>query len=238
VDARHIFSSSSGIAIAPILFVIALLAILATAIAAASSTFSSGSGQETARVAASTMLDLCTQHRTAVSRVMALGCTENQISFENSIVSGYTNGSAPSDQHCHIFHPQGGGLVYRPLPAEYAWRSTGDMSLVYKPGEMFDRFAADNRIPSLGSDADYAGNELIYAVINIRGDICDQINSQLKNPDKSTMFAGPNTSHFVGVFQWPYVGTVPFPTSTSGKMAMCTEGYYYVYSFSCVLLVR
>ena len=39
-------------------------------------------------------------------------CDESEISFENPIVAGYTNGSAPSDNSCHVFHPNGGGVAY------------------------------------------------------------------------------------------------------------------------------
>ena len=106
------FRSETGIAIGPILFIIALLAIIATAIAAGSSSFSSGSDQEKARTYAGAILDYAASLRHAVQRVMANGCTENQISFENPVASGYTNAAAPADKHCHIFDIAGGGMLW------------------------------------------------------------------------------------------------------------------------------
>lgn len=105
------FSASSGIAIGPILFIVAILAILATAIAAGSSTFSSGTDQEKARVTASTILDYGTQMRAAIARLTASGCSESQISLENLIYPGYSNGNAPADKHCHVFDVAGAGLL-------------------------------------------------------------------------------------------------------------------------------
>ncbi len=41
------------------------------------------------------------------------GCTDFQISFENPVVSGYTNSNAPADKRCHLFDPAGGGLSWK-----------------------------------------------------------------------------------------------------------------------------
>lgn len=41
------------------------------------------------------------------------GCTDEMISFENPLVSGYLNSNAPADKHCHVFHPSGGGLSFQ-----------------------------------------------------------------------------------------------------------------------------
>ena len=108
----------SGIAIGPILLVIALLAILAAAIAAGGSSYSGNTDSEKAQAYASTVLDYAATVSAAVARVMANGCTETQISFENSVVTGYTNASAPSDHHCHVFDIAGGGLLWFNPPTD------------------------------------------------------------------------------------------------------------------------
>lgn len=44
------------------------------------------------------------------------GCTNEQISFENPISSGYTNPNAPANGICHTFKPQGGGVTVNKIP--------------------------------------------------------------------------------------------------------------------------
>lgn len=156
-----------GIAVAPILFVVALLAILATAIAAGSSTFSAGTDQEKARTFASAIIDDGINVRQAVMRVMALGCTETQLNFYD-IPYGGTNGnnaSAPGDKHCNIFDPAGGGLVYTPL-----------LPAMCSPAGCTARSASGaNVVPGVGT----ANPDLIWMAYYIDTPICDQINALL-----------------------------------------------------------
>lgn len=112
-------SPASGIAIGPILFVIAILAILATALSAGSSSFSGSSETEKARTNAGVILNYIASVRTAVARVMALGCREDQISFENPADANYPNSNAPPDKHCHIFDIAGGGLNWLSLSPSF-----------------------------------------------------------------------------------------------------------------------
>lgn len=73
-------------------------------------------GSEKSSLKASEILQYASLLRQAVQTVMVTnGCTENQISFENSVVGGYENIDAPSDFRCHIFKTEGGGLSYNSL---------------------------------------------------------------------------------------------------------------------------
>ena len=106
-----------GIAIGPILFIVAILAVLAAAIAAGSGAFNGDISAVSAKVQAATILEQAENMKIAVDRVLGHGCADTQVNFDNPIVSGYTNATAPSDHSCDVFHPDGGGLSWITPPA-------------------------------------------------------------------------------------------------------------------------
>ncbi|QQR68547.1 MAG: hypothetical protein IPI58_06780 [Alphaproteobacteria bacterium] len=105
--------SQSGIAIGPILFIVALLAVIAAAISAGSDSFSGDTSAVSAKAKASAILEYADSVKMGVDRVLGRGCTDTQISFENPIVSGYTNANAPADKSCHVFDQNGGGIIWK-----------------------------------------------------------------------------------------------------------------------------
>ena len=105
-----------GIVIGPILAVVAILAVLASAIAAGSGAFTGDTSAIKAKAQASAILEQAEEVKFAVDRVLGKGCTDTQISFENPIVSGYENPNAPSDKSCHVFDVNGGGIVWKNPP--------------------------------------------------------------------------------------------------------------------------
>ena len=107
-----------GIAIGPILAVVAILAVLASAIAAGSGSFNSDTSAVKAKAQASAILEYANEVKLGVDRVLGKGCTNTQISFENPIVSGYVNPNAPSDKSCHVFDVNGGGIIIKTPPME------------------------------------------------------------------------------------------------------------------------
>ena len=115
-----------GIAIGPILFVVALLAVLASIIAAGSGSFNSDISAVKAKAQATAILEYAHEVKFAVDRVSGKGCKDTEISFENPIVSGYENPNAPSDKSCHVFDVNGGGVVWKEPPNDVAF--TGDLT--------------------------------------------------------------------------------------------------------------
>ncbi len=108
-----------GIAIGPILFVVAILAVLASAIAAGSGAFNGDTSAVSAKAQATAILEYAEQVKVGVDRVLAKGCKDTEISFENPFVTsdgGYTNANAPSDKSCHVFDVNGGGIVWKNPP--------------------------------------------------------------------------------------------------------------------------
>ncbi len=47
-----------------------------------------------------------------VNKLISNGCSESQISFNNTVVSGYSTTAAPVDGSCEVFGPNGGKLNY------------------------------------------------------------------------------------------------------------------------------
>lgn len=70
--------------------------------------------EDKANLLASQVTNYGTSVAAAVLRLKNIGgCTDEMLSFENPLVSGYTNPNAPADKHCHIFHPAGGNLSFQ-----------------------------------------------------------------------------------------------------------------------------
>ena len=119
-----------GIAIGPILFIVAILAVLASAIAAGSGSFNSDTSTVKAKAQATAILEYADEVKFAVDRVLGKGCTDTQISFENPIVSGYVNPNAPADKSCHVFDVNGGGIVWKNPDInalDQSWKSQADI---------------------------------------------------------------------------------------------------------------
>ena len=113
-----------GIAIGPILCVVAILAVLASAIAAGSGAFNGDTSTVRSKAIAVALLEYADNVKMAVDRLLAKGCLETEISFENDFVTydgGYTNPNAPSDKSCHVFDPNGGGIVWKDPPQEVVY---------------------------------------------------------------------------------------------------------------------
>jgi type II secretory pathway pseudopilin PulG len=114
----HRWRADAGIAVGPILFIIAILGLLASAIAAGSGSFTASTSTQEAKAQAQAIIQYADLVKFAVDLVRGSGCTDEQISFENNIVSGYTNSNAPADHSCHVFDPLGGGVNLQKPPSQ------------------------------------------------------------------------------------------------------------------------
>lgn len=58
-----------------------------------------------AKLEAQQILDYSRKVESGVQKLLAKGCSESQISFENSLVTGYANPNSPSagDRRCWVF---------------------------------------------------------------------------------------------------------------------------------------
>jgi len=115
-DFRH-KSAQNGNALWLILIAIAMLVTLTLFITRTSEKTADNLSSEQARVIALQVHRQLNTLESAVSRLMlANKCSENEISFENSMVAGYANPLAPADKKCHLFEPEGAGLTWLKQP--------------------------------------------------------------------------------------------------------------------------
>ncbi len=227
----------AGIAVAPILFIVALLSVLVAAISSGSGGFTSNTGNERTRIATTQILNTAHTIKQAVDRVRGHGCADNQISFENSVVSGYTNTNSPiaSSPECHVFQPQGGGVTWPMRPPS--------LSLTASPQSNWYIQVVDNGA-SLVSPV--AGDIILY--LSFRElDVCLEIN-RILGGGLPTDFAnlGQNNpcgqianGSLVGVCQQPHCGLanrIPFcpPYQTALAGCMLNDGspgdYFFFYT--------
>lgn len=171
------FHTQAGIAIGPILFVVAILAILATAIAAGSSTFATSSGQETNRVNAASMIQIGQNLKMGVDRITALGTAIANVDINASNTTG----------NSAIFSPTGGGLV----PPSTSLSNSGSDAWIYT-------WADAANIGSSGT----TGRERV-ALLKVTQGVCDQINSQTGNGSTPSAADYGNFSNTVNLTAWP-----------------------------------
>ena len=92
---------NAGIAIGPILFIIAILGILAAAIAAGSGSFTAGTSNETNRTKSAAIIQIGENLKVGMDRMMM----ENGIAY-----GGYTINASNSINNNDLFSPTGGGV--------------------------------------------------------------------------------------------------------------------------------
>lgn len=180
-----------------------------------------------ARVAAQEILNYAQSMEQAVNRVRRNGCSENQINFDNSILSpDYNNTNAPSDGSCDIFGQNGGKItlpsyssdVYFNVPTNYYLFSGGVRVLGVETNEL----------------------DLIMFSIMKSQEVCNQVNKFLNRDISNTIdifSLGGGT--FVGNFS---ATGIPDIGDENADLVALSNGCFYVgantYMFFSVLLAR
>src|SRR5580698_3316128 len=95
-------TADAGIAIGPILFIIAILGILAAAIAAGSGSFTNGTASEGNSTKASALIQMGENLKVGMDRLLM----ENGVAFNNVIIG--INNTANTNE---LFSPTGGGIT-------------------------------------------------------------------------------------------------------------------------------
>ena len=173
---------------------------------------------------ATAILEYAEQVKMAVDKVYNRGCLDTQISFENPIVSGYTNPNSPSDKSCHVFNPNGGGITYqKPLSN---W-----LDSTYSGAVGFGYWSVSGKVcvNLLGNcKGGPATPHLVMGVPYIRQDVCLEINKRLGNPVPANDAAYADIGCAVlpyHYFNGSYVTNTDITgASADGKMVGCYKG--------------
>ena len=103
-----------------ILAAIAMLAALSFALMDGSRTGASNLTEQQTRIAAQEILDYADTVAKSVQKLRLRGCSDNEISFENSTYPTDTfNPRSPTDKSCHVFDKSGGSINYKMMPSEW-----------------------------------------------------------------------------------------------------------------------
>lgn len=195
----------SGIALGPILFIIAILGILATAIAAGSGSFTGNAGAEAARVNASALIQIGTLLKSGFDRMIGTGADFDTINIDPTATSNAND----------LFAPSGGSINIPSVtlandPATDAWHYP---------------FAA---LPQMGS-----GSTERVAFLKVTLAVCDQAN--IKANAITTTASNSLLANDIGdVTATTLVGATNWPPVLAGKDSGClkntnsaTPGYFY-----------
>lgn len=193
------YNSEQGNAIVWILIAVGLFAALGFTMAQGSRSSTSSITNSQISSYAHEIIAYGNEIKSAVKRLRLRGCKDTQISFENSIVAGYTNPNAPSNKTCHIFETAGGGLIWA-TPKKELETEVIDLGWTQWWPRGLDQ------VQGLGTDcANASCNELTISLWGIKKDVCLAINDALNvtniglNPPIDSMQGAPK---FQGVYTY------------------------------------
>jgi len=222
---------NAGIALGPILFIIAILAILAAAIAAGSGSFNASTNAESNKTKASALIQIGDNLKIGMDRLTM----ENGVAYNGWIIDP-TNTSANTD----LFSPIGGGIA----APSVTMSADPTLDQWYYP---------QGAIQGLGTyDASTAAsNTMQLAVLNVTAGVCAEINNRVNGmaiaPTAATLgdfHTSPSTGNIASTMNsgWP-VATTDASTNTInlyGKPIGCVhaDGAHAGYYFYEVLYVQ
>lgn len=175
-----------------ILIAVALFAALSYAVTQSNKGGGSGINQDKAKLLASEIAQYAASIEQAITRLMLMNnCTDTQISFDNTVnASSHVNPNAPTDNRCHVFHTNGGGISPR----------------------MFDNathlhYATQTNIEDIGTNCGTAECAEIYFWMRTANDktTCMAFNDLMKVDNISG-----DAPHAGGLFGTPFQGTHTF----------------------------
>jgi hypothetical protein len=193
-------TNQRGIAIAPILFIVAILAALVSAIAAGSGSFNGDTSAVKIKAQATAILGYVNELQIGVDRVMSR-CPDTEISLANSVDSGYPeNPLAPADKSCHVFDVNGGGVLFKEPPPDVDLTAVPESLRHYFIHTYAEILGFGNRV--VGSNI---GRELVIVLPGLKKELCLKINDMVgvtmesgDVPNGWNMWAGKEHSYWGG----------------------------------------
>ena len=199
------YSSQTGSSLLIILIVVALFAALSYVISQQRESGKSLSNERT-RLLASDVVDMGNKLSDSVARLRLRQIPNTKISFENSVVSGYTNAACTTDT-CKVFAFDGGGRDWEtPTPDINSGKEWG--------------FTSDWDIKNIGSDA----SDLVAFLPNVTLDICNRINILIglyATGGSPTVIAAATANKFTGAYAGAPVSITG--AQIDGEKSACIE---------------
>lgn len=231
-------SAQSGNAFWFILLAIALLVALTITITRSNENTEENGSRDRNRIQASDILRQAKSIEQAIDQLRSQGVAENEISFENTYVSGYANTKCgdsalnTDDDRCKIYHPAGAGLTYKTPSSDWLDKKESASPLY---GEWYLYGTAC--VPGVGTggagcDSALSSTDLILALPWIRRDLCVEINrltgvENLTGPTRPPMIDGAaykaSLDKFTGTFEADAV-IDSTGASFTGHQSGCFEG--------------
>lgn len=196
-------NKQSGNALWFILIAIGLLGLLTVSLSRSGSGTNDTGSFEQNQIIASEILTYAKSIENAVQSLLARGCSENEISFENSVVAGYENPNSPTDKSCHVFDVAGAGMTYE-APKE-KWL---DKSKNSEPSFQELVITGLARVDTIGGSlcGGVQCAELLFYIPYLKQEICSSLNQYLNlnvdlSSDEGIQDLGPSApDFFVGDF--------------------------------------
>lgn len=159
-------------------------------------------------ISASDIMGYCQQIERNIFRLIQKGCSENDISFENSRTSGYEHADT-SPEKCKIFNLSGGKVSYKE-----GVKGVDDII-----------FSASNAVSGSGEDCADNSCADLAAIFKVNETLCTALNNNLKidNIEEHTV----STDKFTGSFNYSNL-----ISPTENHKAACTlsgSDYYFYY---------
>lgn len=198
--------SEKGAAIIYIMIAIALVAALSYAVSKSNRGGVTTLTGERAKLAAQEIVEYGNTVAQAVQKLRLRGCSDTQISFENSVIAGYTNASSPSDSTCHVYNPNGGSIKFVQF----------DDTFYENPGIADDlklSINGDNIVTDNGS----SNAELVLFITDIKENICTNAQRIVNSDD--TAFTGTDFAAGASKFTGTYSGSPNTVCNTSADTA-------------------
>lgn len=167
-----------------ILFLILLAVVLFAALSYAVTSSMRGGGKdasdEQAKALAATLIQQGTELANAATRLKLINdCKNTELSFENDIVAGYSNSSAPVSKKCHFFDPAGAGMAWPAADSElFIPYADFDSGWIQNAGKFM--FTGTIPVKNIGlTDTTPASNELVIYIPFITEKVCNAINASI-----------------------------------------------------------
>ena len=195
--AENRLNPNAGIAIGPILFIIAILAILAAAIAAGSGSFTSGTTKESATTKSSALIQIGDTLKVGMDRIVM----EGQVADPTSVTTDVTVTTGTTA----LFSPTGGGVS----PPSPAMANTPGVDVWYFPTGV---------VKGIGTGGT---NYDVLAVLPVSAGVCAEVNN--KTTGTATTPSAAALGDFTSVTAGAVTGGTAWPASLSGLATGCVN---------------